>query len=78
MPYTRLPSASVMVVISETGSGKTAVLLAVGLLCRGVSIVLVPLIGLGATMVDSVADFDRGIEAYHLNEYKDVEDYCVL
>ena len=71
-------SASVTVVVAKTGSGKTAVPLTVGLLRRGVSIVLVPLIGLGATMVDSVADFDRGIEAYHLEEYKDVEDYRVL
>jgi hypothetical protein len=29
-------------------------------------------------MVELVSNFDRVIEAYHLNKYKDVEDYHIL
>ena len=62
----------------KTGSGKTALPLGVGLLRWGVTIMLVSLIGLGAAMVKSISDFNRGIKAYHLDKYKEVNNYCIL
>ncbi len=66
---------SVTVVISKTGSGKTAIPLGAGLLRRGVTIIVVPLIGLGTHMVDNASDFDHGIEAYHLDEHCDFAQF---
>jgi hypothetical protein len=70
--------ASVTFVISKTSLRKTAIPIGVGLLHQGITIIVVPLIGLGAHMVNNASDFDCGIEAYRLDEHRALRDFSIL
>mmetsp|Transcript_11434 Transcript_11434/g.25104 ORF Transcript_11434/g.25104 Transcript_11434/m.25104 type:complete len:717 (-) Transcript_11434:43-2193(-) len=61
---------TVMYLISKTGSGKSAVPLTIATLRRGVTIVLVPLLGLGSDQVKKAAREEKGIAAYHVDEHR--------
>ena len=58
-----------MYLISKTGSGKSVVPLTMATLRRGVTIVLVPLLGLGSDQVKKAAREENGIAAYHVDEH---------
>jgi hypothetical protein len=68
----------VTVVISKTGSGKTAIPLVVGRLRRGISLFMVPLIGLGCDLVEKFNNYHHDVEAYHLDEHRDAADVDAL
>lgn len=61
---------SVMYIVAGTGSGKSAIPLCISSLRRGMTVVLVPLLGLGSDQVAKALFVDRGIEAYHVDEHK--------
>jgi len=54
--------------IAKTGGGKSAVPLTVGTLKSGVTVTLVPLIGLGSDQVTKSRNANHYVEAYHLDE----------
>ena len=56
--------------IAKTGSGKSAVPLAVGSLFTGVTLTMVPLVGLGSDQVNKCCNDDNFIEGYHLDEHR--------
>jgi ATP-dependent DNA helicase RecQ/bloom syndrome protein len=68
----------VTIVISKTGSGKTAIPLTVGRLRRGVSLFMVPLIGLGCDLVEKFNNYHHDVEAYHLDEHRNSADVEAL
>jgi len=55
--------------IAKTGSGKSAVPLAVGALQSGITLTMVPLVGLGSDQVSKSTNEANFIEAYHLDEH---------
>ena len=61
-----------MYIIPKTGSGKSAIPLTIATLCRGVSIILVPLLGLGSDQVTKAILADKNIHAFHVDEHQDV------
>jgi superfamily II DNA helicase RecQ len=63
--------------IRKTGEGKSIVPLTVAALLRHITIVLVPLIGLGSDQVNQASCLRRRIEAYHLDENKQ-QDFDAL
>jgi hypothetical protein len=56
--------------IAKTGSGKSAVPLTVGSLLTGVTLTMVPLVGLGSDQVNKCSNPDNFIEGYHLDEHR--------
>ena len=58
--------------------GKTVILLTVGLLQQGITLVLILLIGLRCDLVAKYTNLDRNIEALHLDEWKSRDDFVVL
>ena len=68
----------ITIVLSKTGSGKTAVPLTVGRLRRGVSLFMVPLIGLGCDLVEKYNNYHHDVEAYHLDEHREKGDVDAL
>ncbi len=68
----------ITIVLSKTGSGKTAVPLTVGRLRRGVSLFMVPLIGLGCDLVEKYNNYHQDVEAYHLDEHREKGDVDAL
>ena len=61
---------TVMYLISKTGSGKSAVPLTIATLRHGITIVLVPLLGLGSDQVKKASRVDKCIHAYHVDEHR--------
>ena len=59
---------TLLYLIAKTGSGKSAIPLTVGTLKSGVTITLVPLIGLGSDQVTKSRNPNHYVEAYHLDE----------
>jgi len=59
-----------LVVIRPTADGKSLIPLSVGLLRKGVAIVLVPLHGLGSDQVEKTNNPAVGLEAYYVDEHK--------
>ena len=59
-----------MVLIRRTADGKLLVPLTVSALRGGVTLILVPLHGLGSDQVDKATVPEHGIEAYYINEHK--------
>ena len=55
--------------IAKTGSGKSAVPLAVGALQSGITLTMVPLVGLGSDQVSKSTNEANFIEAYHLDNF---------
>eukprot|EP00956_Cyclotella_meneghiniana_P015563 scaffold23905_cov26-Cyclotella_meneghiniana.AAC.2 len=60
---------SSLVLIRRTADGKSLVPLTVSVLRGGVTLVLVPLHGLGSDQVDKATVPEHGIEAYYVNEH---------
>jgi hypothetical protein len=60
-------------IITKTGSGKSAIPLTIGLLQTGVTLLMVPLVGLGSDQVNKKSNNDNLIEAYHLNKHRGVD-----
>jgi len=56
--------------IAKTGSGKSAVPLTVGSLLTGITVTMVPLVGLGSDQVNKCSNPDNFIEGYHLDEHR--------
>jgi hypothetical protein len=61
---------TVIYLISKTGSGKSAVPLTIATLRCGITIFLVPLLGLGSDQVKKASREERGIRAYHVDEHR--------
>ena len=59
--------------IAKTGSGKSAVPLTVGSLLTGVTLTMVPLVGLGSDQVNKCSNDSNFIEGYHLDEHRGVD-----
>jgi hypothetical protein len=59
--------------IRKTGEGKSLVMMGTATILRGVTICLVPLLGLGSSQASkSTIEADR-VEGYHLDEYRDTD-----
>jgi superfamily II DNA helicase RecQ len=63
--------------VRKTGDGKSAVILASATILRGITLVLVPLLGLGCDQVAKAFRLEQRVEAYHLNEHRG-PDYITL
>ena len=61
---------SYMSITAKTGYGKSLVHLAIASMRRGVSIVMVPLLGLGTDQVAKAIHQDKNILAWHVDEFK--------
>jgi superfamily II DNA helicase RecQ len=59
--------------IAKTGSGKSAIPLAVGALQNGITLTMVPLVGLGSDQVSKSSNENNYIEAYHLDEHMGID-----
>ncbi|EJK72554.1 hypothetical protein THAOC_05904, partial [Thalassiosira oceanica] len=55
---------------AKTGSGKSAIPLTISSLRRGITIVLVPLLGLGSDQAAKSDGVGTNIESYHVDEYQ--------
>ena len=58
----------VVYLIYKTGEGKPPAIIMTAALLRGVTIVMVPIIGLGSDQVNKDVNLGQRIEAYHLYE----------
>ena len=63
--------------ICKNGEGKSLVLLGLVYTLRGVTIVMGPLHGLGTDQANKSKCIDKGLKAYHVNEFRDL-DYRLL
>jgi len=68
---------SVIHVWAKTGSGKSAIPLTISTLRRGITVVLVPLLGLGSDQVTKSHGVGGNIESYHVDEHQG-EDAALL
>jgi hypothetical protein len=59
-----------LVLLCRTADGKSLVPLTTSILRCGITLVLVPLHGLGSDQVDKATVLDRGVEAYYIDEHK--------
>ena len=62
---------SFMYLIHKTGEGKSLVMLAMALQLRQVTVVMGPLHGLAADQVIKSKQLDKGVEAWHADEFRD-------
>ncbi len=59
-----------MYLIRKTSAGKSLVPQTIAFICSGISVILVPLIGLGCHQVDKASPFaEHNVEAYHIDEH---------
>ncbi|KAL7535419.1 hypothetical protein ACHAXR_006478 [Thalassiosira sp. AJA248-18] len=70
-------SSQFIYLIRKTGEGKSLVILTTATMLRGVTIVMVPLIGLGSDQVNKSFRVKEGVEAYHIDEDRG-EDFMLL
>ena len=54
--------------ILKMGEGKSLVIITTSALLRGVTVVMVPLIGMGSDQVNKAVNLGQRIEAYHVDE----------
>eukprot|EP00956_Cyclotella_meneghiniana_P023787 scaffold46927_cov56-Cyclotella_meneghiniana.AAC.1 len=66
-----------MYLVRKTGEGKSLVLIGTATILRGVTVCLVPLLGLGSSQASSSQSKPHRVESYHVDEYRDY-DYKVL
>ena len=59
-----------LIVIRRTADGKSLIPLATSALRGGISLIMVPLHGLGSDQVDKAAIESKGVEAYYLDEHR--------
>ncbi len=67
----------IVYIVAKTGSGKSAIPLSIGLLQTGVTLLMVPLIGLGSDQVNNSWNSNNLIEAYHLDENRGRDGYAL-
>ena len=60
-----------MYLIRKCGDGKSLVMHAMATILRGITIVMVPLIGLGNDQISKTKRPELGVEAYHIDEFRD-------
>ena len=60
-----------MYLIRKTGEGKSLVLLGMATAQRGITITMVPLLGLGSDQVAKSKRLDKRCEAYHVDEFRE-------
>jgi superfamily II DNA helicase RecQ len=60
-------------IIAKTGLGKSAIPQTIGSLQTGVTLSMVPLIGLGSDQVNKSQNNDNLIEAYHLDKHRGID-----
>ena len=60
-----------MFLLRKTGEGKSLVITGSATMLRGVTVVMVPLIGLGSDQANKAKNLDNRVEAYHLDEFKE-------
>jgi superfamily II DNA helicase RecQ len=63
--------------IRKTGEGKSLVLLGMATMLRGVTVCLVPLLGLGSSQASKSRSKEHRVEGYHVDEYRD-QDFDLL
>jgi superfamily II DNA helicase RecQ len=63
--------------VQKTGDGKSAVILASVTILRGITLVLISLLGLGCDQVANAFRLEQRVEAYHLDEHQG-PDYITL
>ena len=62
-----------MYLIHKTGEGKSLVMLGLATMLREVPIVMGPLHGLGTDQANKSKQLSKGIEAWHVDEFRDDE-----
>jgi superfamily II DNA helicase RecQ len=60
-----------------TGEGKSAVVLTSAALLRGVTLVVVPLLGLGSDQVSKAQRPDFRVESYHLDKNRSKDQFAI-
>ena len=60
-----------MYLIRKCGDGKSLVMHAMATILRGITIVMVPLIGLGSDQISKTKRPEVEVEAYHIDEFRD-------
>ena len=54
--------------VRKTGDGKTYVFYIAGILLGGVSLSIIPVVGLGAEQAERARNTEKGVDAYHLDQ----------
>ncbi len=67
----------ILYLVAKTGSGKSAIPLTIGSLQTGVTLSMVPLIGLGSNQVNNSRNLTNLIEAYHLDKNRGGGSYAL-
>ena len=63
-------NTDMMYLIRQTGEGKSLVMQGMASMLKGVTIVMVPLLGLGSDLESKCTTTTANVEAYHLDEYR--------
>jgi hypothetical protein len=67
----------IVYIVAKKGSGKLAILLLIGLLQTRVTLLMVPLVGLGSDQVNNSRNSNNLIEAYHLDKNRGRDGYAL-
>ena len=67
----------IVYVVAKTGSGKSTIPLSIGSLQTRVTLLMVPLVGLGSDQVNNSRNSNNLIEAYHLNKNRGRDGYAL-
>jgi hypothetical protein len=70
--------SQVLCLIRKMGGGKSLVIITTAAMLRGVTIMMVPLIGLGSDQVNKAANIGQRIEAYHVDENVGNNFLCLM
>ena len=75
--YMAFLKTRLMYLVRKTGEGKSLVLLGTASILRGVTVCLVPLLGLGSSHASNSISVPHCVEGYHVDEYRD-QDFEAL
>eukprot|EP00804_Cyclotella_cryptica_P005546 CCRYP_003053-RA/>CCRYP_003053-RA protein AED:0.68 eAED:0.43 QI:0/0/0/0.5/1/1/2/0/593 len=75
--YMAFLKTRLMYLVHKTGEGKSLVLLGTATILRGVTVCLVPLLGLGSSHASNSICEHHCVEGYHVDEYRD-QDFEAL
>ena len=67
----------ILYLVAKTGSGKSAIPLRIGSLQTGVTLSMVPLVGLGSNQVNNSRNSTNLIKAYHLDKNRGVDGFAL-
>jgi superfamily II DNA helicase RecQ len=67
----------IVYIVAKTGSGKSAIPLSIGSLQTGVTLTMVPLVGLGSDQVNNSRNRNNLIKAYHLDKNRGRDGYTL-